>query len=108
MEAVAVAFSSKIFEPGLNRIVTLDPSVELHQLNAEALRRIREHIAAEEQRGGRSARFRSVLVATTDEQSFVLRLYKAVWEALKLPGVEFIVVSTEAAAWEWLERPPET
>jgi NAD(P)-dependent dehydrogenase (short-subunit alcohol dehydrogenase family) len=57
-DTIRFAFGSLTFEPGLNRIVTLDPSVGLHHLDAAALRRIREHTIALEQRDGRAVRRR--------------------------------------------------
>jgi hypothetical protein len=104
-DSASLAFGSLIFEPGLNRIVTLDAGTELHELDADALRRISEHIAAEEQRNGRSVQFRSVLVAVSDEQRVILTLYKAVWETLRLPGVELVIAATEMEAWELLAPP---
>jgi hypothetical protein len=104
-DSIRCAFGSLVFEPGLDRIVTLDRDVDLHLLDAAALRRICEHIVLHERSQGRAVRFRSVLVPGSDHQQPILSLYKATWDALRLPGVDFFIVPTEEEAWEKLNLP---
>jgi hypothetical protein len=36
----------------------------------------------------------------------VMQLYKAIWDALNLPGVDFTIVASKAEAWQILDSPP--
>lgn len=100
--SISFAFDSRRIESSLDRIVTFSPDAELHELDIEALRRIQRRVLDRELRGGREACFRSVLVHSSPEQKNLMQLYKAIWDALDLPDVEFFVVASEDKAWKTL------
>lgn len=105
-DSISFAFDSRYIEPSLDRIITIDAGTELHELDIDALRGIQRYVLGQELRGGREASFRSVLVHSSPMQMQLLQLYKAIWDSLDLPGVEFFVVASEAAAWEALGSVP--
>ena len=105
-DSVNVAFSARGIEPGMDRIVTIDPAAGLQDLDIDALRRIQRRILDQELQDGGEAAFRSVLVHSSPMQMRLLRLYKAIWDALNLPGVEFFVVESEDEGWEILGSVP--
>jgi hypothetical protein len=104
--AINFAFSSGLIEPSLDRIVTIDPTAELHELDSATLRRIQQCVVSQELRGNRAGRFRSVLVHSSPLQMQLLQLYKAIWDELALPGVEFFIASNLKEAWITLGRRP--
>jgi len=106
VEAVEFAFGSQDIEPGLDRIITIDPRAELDELDARALRIVREQILKREGLNNGGSGFRSVLVEQSPDQYFILNLYKAIWEELCFAEVEFHVVSSEQEAWRLLESSP--
>ena len=105
-DSISFAFGSRRIEPGLDRIVTIDPDAELHKLDIEALRSIQRRILERERRDGGEACFRSVLVHSSPMQKHLWQLYKAIWDVLDLPGVEFSIVASEDEAWEILGSEP--
>ena len=100
------AFGTGQIEPGLDRIVTIDPATELHELGVEALRRIQRHVLKKELGNGTELRFRSVLVHSSPMQRHLLQLYKAIWDEMELPQVRFSIVPSEDEAWRILGLPP--
>ncbi len=96
------AFDAGRLKPNMDRIVTFDEDVALHELDLEALMGIRSRVLEEELHRSGAARFRSVLVCSTAEESRLMRLYKAVWDLLHLPDVHFFVVESEREAWRIL------
>lgn len=106
LNSLSFAFGSGHIEPGLDRIVTVDPAAELHELDIEALRRIQQHVFNEELRNGPEVGFRSVLVHSSPMQRHLMQLYKAIWDAMKLPQVEFSIVPSEDEAWRILGLAP--
>jgi hypothetical protein len=105
-DSISLAFGSRRIEPSLDRIVKTSPDAELHELDIEALRSIQRRILDQELRSGREACFRSVLVHSSPSQKNLMQLYKAIWDALDLPGVEFFVVASEDEAWRTLGLMP--
>ena len=105
-DSINFAFGSRRIEPSLDRIVTISPDAELYELDIEALRSIQQCILDQELRDGRAARFRSVLVHSSPEQETLMKLYKAIWDALDVPGAEFFVVASEDEAWRTLGLVP--
>ncbi len=105
-DSVTFAFDSRHIEPSLDRIITLAPDAELHLLDIEALRRIQRRILERERQDDGEACFRSVLVHSSPAQKHLMQLYKAIWDALELPDVEFTIVADEAEAWEILGLAP--
>ena len=104
--SISFAFGSGQAEPGLDRIVTFDPATKLHELDTTALRSIQRRVLEFERRNGREACFRSVLVYSSPMQQHLMQLYKAIWDELGLPGVEFFVVASEEEAWKLLDSVP--
>jgi len=105
--AIQMAFATGRAEPGLDRIVIIEPTAEVHELDSAALRRIQTCVHHEEVRGSAEVSFRSVFVHSSPLHTPLLRLYKAIWDELALPGVEFHVASSLAEASRLLGvRPP--
>lgn len=105
-ESVAFAFGKRQIRPSMDRIVKLDPAVELHELEYETLQRIQQRILDHELQDGGEVSFRSCLVHSSPVQKILLDLYKAIWDELALPGVEFLVVASEDEAWRLLGLKP--
>ena len=105
-ESITFAFDSRHIEPSLDRIIMLAPDAELHLLDIEALRRIQRRVLERERHHGGAARFRSVLVHSSPAQKHLMKLYKAIWDALELPDVEFTIAASDAEAWEILDLAP--
>ena len=103
--SVGFAFGSHRIEPGMDRIVTIGRDAQLHELDADALQSIQGRVLDMETLDGRPASFRSVLVYETAAQELVVKLYRAIWDRLYLPGVEFHVVESFDAALEALRQP---
>jgi hypothetical protein len=106
LDSVKFAFATHQIEPGSSRIVTVAEDAELNELDPEALVDIRSQVLELERQDGRDASFRSVLVASTNMQKMIMRLYKAIWDALYMPGIEFCVVESEEEAWKILGADP--
>lgn len=104
--AIKFAFSSGLIEPSLDRIVTIDPTAELHELDSATLRRIQQCVVSQELCGNSEVRFRSVLVHSSPLQMQLLLLYKTIWDELALSGIEFFIASNLEEAWITLGRPP--
>ena len=104
--AIKFAFSSGLIEPSLDRIVTIDPTAELHELDSATLRRIQQCVVSQELCGNSEVRFRSVLVHSSPLQMQLLLLYKTIWDELALSGIEFFIASNLEEAWIALGRPP--
>lgn len=104
--AIDIAFGSRRIEPSMDRIITFDPDAELHELDFHALRSIQRLVLKRELQGGGKVCFRSVLVHSSPMQMQIMELYKAIWDSLDLPGVEFFVVASKAEAWETLGSVP--
>ena len=105
-EAIAFAFGERQIRPSMDRVVKLDAATELHELEYETLQRIQKKILDHELQAGREVGFRSFLVHSSPIQKSLLDLYKAIWDELALPGVEFIVVASEEEAWNALGSKP--
>jgi len=105
-ESITFAFGERKIQPSMDRIVKFDPAVELHELEYETLQRIRQRILDYELQDGRDVSFRSCLIHSSPVQKILLDLYKAIWDELALPGVEFLVVASEDEAWEALGLQP--
>lgn len=107
VHAIRLAFATGHAEPGLDRIVIIEPTAEAHELDSRALRRIQKCVHSEEMRGSAEISFRSVFVHSSPLHTPLLRLYTALWDELALPGVQFYVASTLAEAVRFLGvRPP--
>ena len=87
-------FTEHRIKPGQDRIVTIDIDAQLHALDPPTLKSIQQRVLQEETRGGRAAKFRSVLVYASPQQEKIMRLYKAIWNGLKFPNVEFYIVDS--------------
>ena len=105
-ESVAFAFGERQIRPSMDRIVKLDPAVELHELEYDTLQRIQRRVLDHELQDGGEVSFRSCLVHSSPLQKILLDLYKAIWDELALPGVEFLVVASEDEAWKALGLKP--
>ena len=105
-ESIAFAFGERRIRPSMDRIVKFDPAVELHELEYETLQRIQQRILDHELTGGGEVGFRSCLIHSSPIQKVLLDLYKAIWDELALPGVEFLVVASEDEAWKALDLQP--
>ena len=109
-DMVKQAFSTGGAEPGVDRIIVIEPSTEVHDLDSGALRRIQLCVQKEEQRSGQEVSFRTVFVHSSPMHTPLLLLYKAIWDERALPGVEFFVASSlaEAAGILGVELPEGT
>ncbi len=93
-KSLEFAFSEHRIEPGQDRIITIDVDAQLHALDPPTLKKIQQRVFQEETRGGREAKFRSVLVYASPQQEKIMKLYKAIWNGLKFPNVNFSVVDS--------------
>jgi hypothetical protein len=105
-DAIEFSFTSEGAPGGIDRVVRVEPTADLRELDAEALHRIQSHVfRAGHARGSLSA-FRSVLIAPSPFHLPIAELYKAIWDSQRLPGVEFFVVASAAEAARILGLPP--
>ncbi len=103
--SVEHAFSQRLVKPHQDRIVMIDQDAGMGELDTKALKNIQQQVLEEETRDGSGARFRSVLVYSAPLQEDLLKLYRALWNDLNLPGVEFFVVDRKDVAMEILADP---
>jgi hypothetical protein len=96
------AFTEHRIDPGQDRIVTIDIDAQLHALDPPTLKMIQQRVLQAETRDGRAAKFRSVLVYASPQQEKIMSLYKAIWNGMKYPNVEFFVVDSRDEALEIL------
>lgn len=92
--AIARGYDLGLIVPGRGRIVRAEPGTAFHELDLAALERIRDAELAFETRGGRTPGHLSTLVAPTLGLRTVAEFYGSVWDALRLPGVRYLVVET--------------
>jgi hypothetical protein len=103
--AIEFSFASNVVRGGIDRVVRIEPTADLRQLDAEALHRIQSHVFDVSNAQGGLAAFRSVLIASSPFHRPIAELYKAIWDSQQLPGVEFSVVTTMAEATTMLGLP---
>ena len=105
--AVDDAFERGVLGPGVDRLILVPGSARLYLLDMAALERIRDRLHAQLTRDGAEPAHRVAIVARSPLHEGLAHLYIALWEGLDLPGVEFRVMSSEAAALDWMDHPPE-
>lgn len=105
-QAITLAFATGRAEPGMDRLVVIESTAEVHEVDTVALQRIRRCVHQEETRSSANPSFRSVFVYSSPLHAPLLQLYKAIWDQLGLPGVEFFVAPTLAEAARLLGVPP--
>ncbi len=103
--SVTHAFSTRQIEPGMDRIIMFDPRARLHELDLNALQTIQRIVMEQEKGGSGDIQFRSVLVVAAEEHQGILKLYKALWELVNLPKVEFFLANSKQSALELLTAP---
>ena len=103
--SVAHAFSTRQIEPGMDRIVMFDPRARLHELDLNALQTVQRMVMEQEKGRSGDIKFRSVLVVAAEEHQGILKLYKALWELVNLPKVEFYLANSKQRAFELLATP---
>lgn len=108
ISAVDFAFSARILEPSMDRIVLVDPAARLYLLDFHALTQVRDHVLAHERSDGTEASFQVALVVSCPVHEGIARLYRAVWEILELPGVRLTVTRSPARALSALGYPLST
>jgi hypothetical protein len=106
-EAIEFSFEVERVPGGVDRIVLTEPTADLGALDAEALHRIQSHVF---RKGGAEATapFRSILVTPSPFHRPLAELYKAIWDSYRLPGVEFLVVTTLDEGARLLGLPPSS
>lgn len=96
--SLTFAFGTGQIEPGMDRIVIFDPQAEVYNLDLLALKHIQQRVLDEESRDGHEPRFRAVLVAYDRAHKQIHQLYKAIWDVLEHPGVQFFIADSREAA----------
>jgi hypothetical protein len=105
-DAIDFAFGPGRLPLGVDRIVYVEPTADLREIDSDTLHRIQAHIM--QQTGvpdGKLSAFRSILVAPSPFHRPIVELYKAIWDSHRLPGVEFSVVTTIAETARLLALP---
>lgn len=105
-EPLENAFTDGRFPRGVDRVLYLDPDAELSNLDLGALKEIQDRVLKREMNADGKVKFRAVLVCPNEIHQGILKLYKSVWDVLKITGVDFTVVNNLESAFEILRDTP--
>lgn len=97
-DAIGFSFAIREVSGLVDRVVRIEPTADLRELHADALRRIHAHVVRASSADGAMPVFRSVLIAPSPFHRPIAELYKAIWDGTDFPHVEFSVVTTPTEA----------
>lgn len=90
---------------GHDRIFIFEPEARLQELRLTNLRHIQGTVLVEESVRSWHPRFRSIQVVEDISHRGVVELYRALWDRLASPDIEFLVVGSKQEALQVLALP---